>query len=96
MAAFEKKLDAMLGMTAEELDAIGDAYDNDQIEFTEADTVYDGSPLDYIGSKRETFIVEGADYAGVRQAMRMTGCSKSDVYRTALRQYLDSLNLTHA
>jgi hypothetical protein len=58
--------------------------------------VLDGSPFDYIGTKRETFVLQAADFRGTMQAAQMDGCSKSDVYRTALREYLDKRGLTHA
>lgn len=92
----EGKLNAMLGMTAEELATRSKAYENDDIEFTTADEVRDGSPFDYIGSKRETFVVDAADFRGVMQVMQMDGCTKSSVYRTALREYLDKRGLAHA
>lgn len=95
-APLENKLNAMLGMTAEELDALGEAYENDEVTFSSADEVRDGSPLDYIGSKRETFVVDAVDYRRAKIAAQMQGCTKSDVYRAALRTYLDGLHIARA
>jgi hypothetical protein len=95
VATLERKLNTMLGMTAEELDAIGEAYDNDNVLFADHDVVLEGSPLDYIGTKRETFVLDAVDFRGVKQAMKLTGYTKSDIYRSAVRMYLDSLDLTH-
>ncbi|NHM13198.1 NADP oxidoreductase [Xiamenia xianingshaonis] len=92
----EDKLNAMLGMTAEELDELAQAYENDEVEFSAGDEVRDGSPFDYVGTKRETFVLQAADFRGAFQAAQMDGCSKSDVYRTALREYLDRRGLAHA
>lgn len=86
----EDKLNAMFGMTAEELDARAQAYENDEIEFTAEDELRSGSPLDYIRSKRETFVLDISDFRGVTQVMWMDGCSKSTVYRTALHEYLEN------
>lgn len=92
-ATLERKLNTMLGMTAEELDAIGEAYDNDTVLFTEHDAILEGSPLDYTGTKRETFVLDAVDFRGVKQAMKLTGCTKSDIYRSAVRMYLRSLEI---
>ena len=89
----EDRLNALLGATAEELDALGEAYEADSVEFTEADEVREGSPFDYIGTKRETFVIDAADFRGVRLAAEMRGCTKSDIYRDAVHSYLASLNL---
>lgn len=42
----EEKLNAILDMTSSELDALGSAYDDDEIEFTSDDVVYEGHPLE--------------------------------------------------
>ncbi|HIY84064.1 hypothetical protein [Rubneribacter sp.] len=95
-ATLEEKLNAMLGMTADELEESAQAYEAGEIDFTSADEVRDGSPFDYIGSRRETFVLDAADFRGVMQVMKMDGCSKSTVYRTALREYLDKRGFAHA
>ncbi len=92
----EDRLNAALGMTAEEMDARARAYEADDVDFADGDEVRDGSPFDYVGTRRETFVVQAADFCGVMQAARMDGCSKSDVYRAAVREYLDRRGLAHA
>lgn len=89
MKTTEKKLNEMLGMTAEEIDALGAAYDAGEVTFGYRDAVLDGSPLDYIGTKRETFVIDAEESRRVRTAALSMGCTKSDIYRTAVREYLE-------
>ena len=54
------------------------------------------SPMDYVGTRRATFVLDAADYQGVLQAAKADACKMSDIYRTALREYLARRNLAHA
>jgi hypothetical protein len=90
MKTTETKLNSMLGMTAEELDALGCAYDEDCVDFTDVEEVLDGSPLDYIGSKRETFVLDARQFKRVKLLAKERGCTKSDIYRKAVQAYLDA------
>lgn len=96
MKMTETKLNSMLGMTAEELDALGDAYDEDRVEFFDVEEVLDGSPLDYIGSKRETFVLDAQQFKRVKLLAKKRGCTKSDIYRKAVQAYLDAEQLAAA
>ncbi len=49
----ENRLNESLGMSSPELDAIGDDYDHDRVTFTDSDVVYEGSPIDQLGSRRD-------------------------------------------
>ena len=93
MKMTETKLNSMLGMTAEELDALGDAYDEGRVDFSDVEEVLDGSPLDYIGSKRETFILDAQQFKRVKLLAKKQGCTKSDIYRKAVQAYLDAEQL---
>lgn len=90
MKVTETKLNSMLGMTAEELDALGAAYDGDRVDLSDVEEVLDGSPLDYIGSKRETFVLDARQFKRVKMLAKERGCTKSDIYRKAVQAYLDS------
>ena len=81
----ERAVNSMLGMSEEEVEALAEAYESDDIEFDSHDEVRQGSPMDYVGTRRATFIMDAAD-----------DCKMSDIYRTALREYLARRNLAHA
>lgn len=87
----EEEFNKRLGMTAEELEALCDAYENDEIEFTERDIVIEGSPLDYLEAQQRAMDVGEKDAERVREIAAERGCSESEIYRLAVHQYLESL-----
>jgi hypothetical protein len=49
-----------------------------------------------VGTKRVTVIYNSEDVMNVNGIAKSRGIKSSEVYRIALRQYLDSLKLTQA
>ena len=54
MKMTRERLNQLIGMTEEELDRSADSYENDEVDFSDRE-VLTGSPLDYLGTRRETF-----------------------------------------
>jgi hypothetical protein len=53
-------------------------------------TINTGSHLDAVGTKRVTVIYNSEDVMSVNVIARSRGVKSSEIYRVALRQYLDS------
>jgi hypothetical protein len=53
--------------------------------------VHTGSHLDAVGTRRVTVIYNSKDVMRINSIAQSRGCKSSEVYRTAVRQYLDSL-----
>ena len=70
-----EEMNALMGMTAAELEALCDAYDNDEIEFSDEDVFVWGSPLDYLEQQQRLMSVADQDAEKVKEIAAARGCT---------------------
>ena len=63
-------------------------FENEEQEVETGGVVHAGSHLDAVGRKRVTVIYPAKETQKVEALARARGCKSSDIYRTALTQYL--------
>lgn len=87
MTSIEEFMNAQ-GLTDEILDQMAAPYENGDFELS-GGTVHVGSHVDAVGKKRVTVVYPAADTRRVAALARAQGVRPSDIYRTALSQYLE-------
>lgn len=83
------------GLTDESLDAMAAPYEGGDYPCEEG-RVYSGSHLDAVGSKRVTVIYPCERVQMANRLAKSKGVKPSEIYRTALAEYLDKHDLSHA
>lgn len=77
------------GLTDEALDAMATPYETGDFQHEDL-PVYSGSHLDAVGKKRVTVVYDAIDTAQVAAIARNRGVKPSEVYRDAMREYLNT------
>ena len=84
----DKEMIEKFGLSDADMDKLAEQYESDEVAFDEGDQVFVGSPLDYVGPRRETFVIGADEMQKVRALAKKQKRTKSEIYRDAVRQYL--------
>lgn len=87
MMTDEKQIEKF-GLSDEDMERIAGQYETDSVTFDDDDQVFIGSPVDYVGTRRETFVIDADDMQKVRVLAKKQKRTKSEIYRDAVKQYL--------
>ena len=80
------------GLSNDDVERLAAQYEAGDVTFGDGDQALAGSPLDFVGTRRESFLIDAADMQKVR-ALAKQQRSKSEIYRDAIRQYLAAAGL---
>ncbi|MDI9591006.1 MAG: NADP oxidoreductase [Acidobacteriota bacterium] len=84
-------LTARYGLSDEWVERSAAEYESGDYEGSDA-PVHTGSHLDAVGTKRETVTYDAADVQKVRRIAKERKVSRADIYRDALKQYLNAVS----
>ena len=84
----EQELNKMIGMSADELEQYCKQYEDGSFDLSSKHNPIYGTPLDYFGTKRETFCIDNEMVQKVVLLAKKKGCTKSEIYRQAVKQYV--------
>lgn len=88
----EKDQIKKFGLSNDDVERLAAQYEAGDVTFGDGDQVLAGSSLDFVGTRRESFLIDAADMQKVR-ALAKQQRSKSEIYRDSIRQYLTAAGL---
>ena len=81
-----------MALSEEQMDKIAEEFENDSFEH-EDNPIYTGSHYQLVNENNRsvTVVYETKDILRVNDIAKSRGCSSSELYRAALRQYLQTV-----
>lgn len=84
-----KQLEAKYGLSSEFIERSAAQYESGNYPHC-GNPIHTGSHLDAVGKKRVTVVYSAEDVQRVQSIAKSRGVKVSDVYRDAMRQFLDA------